>query len=299
MAMKINGVRIKDTYAEGFRLYGTRCIITAANLKWALEAARKATGFATSIIACDCEADLEGPFDTTPDGRPGVSILLFARTPAELEKQVVGRVGQCVMTCPTTACFNGYDSNNTLIVGGKLRYFGDGWQCSKLIGQARYWRIPVMDGEFLVEERFGYSPNSVTGNFLIMGENWHDALAAAEAAVNAIRMIPGIILPFPGGITRSGSKIGSRYNFLKASTNTSYCPTLRGTIASKLPDKANCALEIVLCGLNMEILKKAMRAGIIAACLPGVIEIAAGNYEGMLGEFTISLYKLLGPRNQI
>ena len=194
--MQINGVRINDTYAEAFRLYGTRFIITAATREWALEAAQKAAGFATSIIACGCEADLEGELEDTPDGRPGVAVLLFAATAQQLESQVVDRVGQCVMTCPTTACFNGLASPHTINVGGKLRFFGDGWQSSKLIGSSRYWRIPVMDGEFLVEETFGYCTDACDGNLLIVGENSRDTLTAAEAAVKSMRQVPALSCPF-------------------------------------------------------------------------------------------------------
>jgi formylmethanofuran--tetrahydromethanopterin N-formyltransferase len=291
--MFINGVEIIDTFAEGFRFYGTRFIITAENLTWALEAGRKATGFATSIIACGCEGDIEGEVRDTPDGRPGVSVLLFASTAQELERQVFNRIGQCVMTCPTTACYNGLPEKNTITVGGKLRYFGDGWQSSKLFGQIRYWRIPVMDGEFLVEEKFGYTGEASTANFLILGEDKEGTLKAAQEAVKAIRNIPGVILPFPGGMTRSGSKVGSVYSFLKASTNTAYCPSLRGRLNTSLPPDVNCVLEIVVCGLNEEAVRKALKAGIPAACLPKIKAVTAGNYGGKLGDFKVYLHQLL------
>jgi len=291
--MQINGVRIIDTYAEAFRLFGTRFIITAATKEWAMEAAGKATGFATSIIACGCEADVEGEVENTPDGRPGVAVLLFAADVQQLEQQVVDRVGQCVMTCPTAACFNGLVSPNTIMVGGKLRFFGDGWQCSKLLGEIRYWRIPVMEGEFLVEETFGYCREAADGNLLILGKDAKSTLGAARTAVEAMRQIPGVILPFPGGIVRSGSKVGSRYKFLKASTFTAFCPTLRGQVETLIPEGVNAVLEIVNCGLSMEAVRRSLTAGIIAACQPGVVEITAGNYGGKLGEFKIYLHELL------
>ncbi|MGI6143430.1 MAG: formylmethanofuran--tetrahydromethanopterin N-formyltransferase [bacterium] len=292
--MQLNGVTIKDTFAEAFSLYGTRIIITAINREWALEAARSVTGFATSIIGCGCEAGIEGELDDTPDGRPGVSVLVFSVSPGELEKQLIARLGQSIMTCPTTACYNGLPAADRLQVGGKIRFFGDGWQASKVVGETRYWRIPVMDGEFVVEESFGYCRGVGGGNFLILAETQEAALTAATRAVAAMGRVPGVILPFPGGVVRSGSKVGSRYKFLTASTNTPYCPTLAGRVESDLPPKVNCVLEIVIDGLTLEAVEEATRVGIRAACLPGVVEITAGNYGGKLGKYQIQLQRVLG-----
>jgi formylmethanofuran--tetrahydromethanopterin N-formyltransferase len=292
--MQLNGVTIKDTFAEAFSLYGTRIIITAINREWALEAARSVTGFATSIIGCGCEAGIEGELDDTPDGRPGVSVLVFSVSPGELEKQLIARLGQSIMTCPTTACYNGLPAADRLQVGGKIRFFGDGWQASKVVGETRYWRIPVMDGEFVVEESFGYCRGVGGGNFLILAETQEAALTAATRAVAAMGRVPGVILPFPGGVVRSGSKVGSRYKFLTASTNTPYCPTLAGRVESDLPPKVNCVLEIVIDGLTLEAVDEATRVGIRAACLPGVVEITAGNYGGKLGKYQIQLQRVLG-----
>jgi formylmethanofuran--tetrahydromethanopterin N-formyltransferase len=292
----INGVKIVDTFAEAFSLHGTRFIITAANRQWALEAARSVTGFATSIIGCGCEAGIEEELavSDTPDGRPGVAILLFASPPEQLEKQLLTRVGQCIMTCPTTACFNGLDSTDRITVGGSIRYFGDGWQASKVIDQIRYWRIPVMEGEFLIEETFGYVKGVGGGNFLILGESVEQTLAASSEAVAAMKQVPGVIMPFPGGIVRSGSKVGSRYKFLSASTNTPYCPTLQGRVQSDLPSGVNCVLEVVIDGLNLEAVETAIRVGVEAACGPGIVEITAGNYGGDLGKYHIYLHQVLG-----
>ncbi|MFY9603083.1 MAG: formylmethanofuran--tetrahydromethanopterin N-formyltransferase [bacterium] len=294
--MQIEGVKIKDTFAEAFSLYGTRLIITAINRKWVMEAARSVTGFATSIIGCGCEAGIEMELagEDTPDGRPGVAVLIFSVSPEELEKQLVARLGQAIMTCPTTACYNGLPTEKRLEVGAKIRFFGDGWQASKLVGETRYWRIPVMDGEFVVEEGFGYCTGVGGGNFLILAESQEAGLEAATCAVEAMGQVPGVILPFPGGVVRSGSKVGSRYKFLTASTNTPYCPTLAGRVASELPPNVNCVLEIVIDGLNLEAVEEATRVGIRAACRPGVVEITAGNYGGKLGKYHIHLHKVMG-----
>src|SRR5213079_2961405 len=139
----------------------------------------------------------------------------------------------------------------------------------------RYWRMPTMDGEFLCEDVFGTAKGVGGGNFLILGVSQAVALAAAEAAVEAIRSVPGVILPFPGGIVRSGSKVGSKYKGLKASTNEAYCPTLRGLVKSTLLEGVNGVYEIVLDGLDLDSVEKAMRVGIRAACRPGVVRITA------------------------
>ncbi len=226
MALYINDVEIVDTFAEAFGMWGARVIITAASDKWAREAATQMTGFATSVIACGCEAGIEGDAGQTPDGRPGMSVLVFAMSKDALIRQLVNRIGQCVLTCATTACFNGLSAEEETSIGGQLRFFGDGFQISKLIGGRRYWRIPAMEGEFLVEDRFGVQRAIGGGNFLILGSSQQVTLQAAELAVKAMQRVPGVVMPFPGGIVRSGSKVGSKYKFLKASTNDAYCPSL-------------------------------------------------------------------------
>src|SRR5438093_1743917 len=207
-----------------------RVVVTAATAEWARTAGRLATGYAASVIGCDAEAGIERelPGDETPDGRAGVSLLLFAFNRDALQKATINRVGQCVLTCPTTACYNGLPlvKDKTIRIGGNLRFFGDGWQMSKKLEGRRLWRVPVMDGEFTCEDVFGTVKGVAGGNFLILAETQSLALAAAEAAVQAIGKVPGVILPFPGGIVRSGSKVGSKYKALRASTNDAYCPTL-------------------------------------------------------------------------
>ncbi|HEY6280317.1 MAG TPA: formylmethanofuran--tetrahydromethanopterin N-formyltransferase [Burkholderiales bacterium] len=294
--MLINGVTVVDTFAEAFAMWGARVLITAENEKWAAAAARTMTGFATSVIGCKCEAGIERvvPAGETPDGRPGVMVLLFATSAEGVGKRLVERIGQCVMTCPTTACFNALASENTVVVGGLLRYFGDGFQAAKLFDGRRFWRVPVMDGEFVVEERFGVQPAVGGGNLLLLGEDMLPTLAAAEAAVNAMRMVPGVILPFPDGVVRSGSKVGSRYKSVIASTNDAYCPTLRAVSkATELAQEIGCVLEIVLDGLDLEAVREAMRRGLAAAAQPGIRQISAGNYGGNLGQYKIELRSLL------
>ena len=295
--MHVNGVFIEDTFAEACPMRAARIIVTATNLRWAHAAARELTGFATSVIACKCEAAVERELvpNETPDARPGVSVLLFAMDTESLGKRLVERIGQTVLTCPTTSCFDGLPSEERRLAPGRaLRVFGDGFQASKVIDGRRYWRIPVMDGEFVVDESFGAAKGVGGGNFLILGADMHATLAAAEAAVDAIAGMPDVILPFPGGVARSGSKIGSRrYKSLVASTNDAYCPTLRAVTTSALPDDVDCVLELVLDGLSERSIRRAMRAGITAACRPGIRAITAGNYGGKLWPHQFPLRELM------
>jgi formylmethanofuran--tetrahydromethanopterin N-formyltransferase len=295
-----NGVRIVDTFAEAFDMRASRVVITARSPAWARTGALAMTGFATSVIGCKVEAGIEADLspDETPDGRPGVSVLLFGFDVDGLTHRLLDRIGQTILTCPTTACFDGLPgAAERANVGGQLRHFGDKYQSSKSLDNHRYWRIPVMDGEFLVEEKFGVQKAIGGGNFLILGKDLDATLAAAEAAVEAMRRMRGIILPFPGGMVRAGSKVGAKnYKKLPASTNDAYCPTLRGRsgVTSELPSEVNAVLEIVVDGLDRAAIESAMRVGIETACRPGIVEITAGNYGGKLGKHHFRLHDLAG-----
>ena len=296
--MEIRGVFIEDTFAEAFGMRAARVVITAKTPRWAREAALKLTGFATSVIACKCEAAIErelGP-DETPDARPGVAALFFTMDTESLGKRLTERIGQTVLTCPTASCFDGLpDAADRIPAGRALRVFGDRFQISKVVGGQRYWRVPVMEGECLLQESFGVRKKGVGGgNFLILAESADAALSAAEAAVAAIDGMPGVIMPFPGGIVRSGSKVGARgYKGMIASTNDAYCPTLKPLTASALGDGVNSVLEVVLDGLDADVVSRAMRAGIEAACRPGVRAISAGNYGGKLGPYHFHLREIM------
>lgn len=295
--LAINNIPIEDTFAEAFPMTSARLIVTAETPEWAQTAATMTTGYAASVIGCDAEAGIERavPSEESPDGRPGISLLFFAFSRDALQKALINRVGQCVLTCPTTACYNGLPlvPDKTIRIGGNLRFFGDGYQISKKLEGRRFWRIPVMDGEFACEDVFGTVKGVAGGNFLILGETQARALAAAESAVAAIGQILGVILPFPGGIVRSGSKVGSKYKKLRASTNVAFCPTLRGQVKSALQEGVNAVYEIVIDGVDLAAVEEATRVGVRAACLPGVVRISAGNYGGNLGPHHIHLHKLL------
>ena len=300
--MQINGVQIDDTYAEAFNMRGTRVIITAQNHKWAYHAANAMTGFATSVIGCGVEAGIERELssDETPDGRPGVSILMFAMGSKVLMQQLETRMGQCILTCPTAAAFSGVESEDMISLGKHLRYFGDGYQTSKLIGGKRYWRIPVMDGEFLTQETTGMVRAIGGGNFLVLATSQPQALAACEAAIEAMKQVPNVIMPFPGGVVRSGSKVGSKYPKMFASSNDAFCPTLKGIVKTELSDDIESVMEIVIDGMAFEDIAKSMKVGIEAACSlgakNGIKRISAGNYGGKLGPHLFKLHEVLGAK---
>ena len=299
--MQANGIDIDDTFAEAFPMKATRLVITAHSAEWAMHAAVSATGLATSVIACGCEAGIERELDAaeTPDGRPGIAILLFAMSGKELGKQVERRVGQCVMTCPTTAVFAGLppEAGEPVPLGRNLRFFGDGWQISKVLQGVRYWRVPVMDGEFVAQESTPVVKGVGGGNLLLLADDTDAALAGATAAVSAMRRVSGTIQPFPGGVVRSGSKVGSKYAGLVASTNDAFCPSLAGLAPrTALGPEVRCVMEIVIDGLSEADVANAMRAGIAAiverGAPAGVRRISAGNYGGKLGPYHFHLHAL-------
>ncbi|MFW9783822.1 MAG: formylmethanofuran--tetrahydromethanopterin N-formyltransferase [Candidatus Heimdallarchaeota archaeon] len=302
--MELNGVIIEDEFCEAFGGFFTRILITAKNEKWARIAAQVATGYGTSTIHCDAEAgiDIFVPPEKTPDNRPGVIIMFFKTKKDEMSNVVMNRIGQCVLTCPTTACFDALDGSLApekefeIKVGANLKFFGDGFQ-EKIEGKYPFetWKIPVMEGEFVVQSMAKVGKGVAGGNFLIIGKDQDSALEAAEKSIEAISNFSNVIAPFPGGIARSGSKVGSKYSFLNASTNHPLCPTLRGKIEnSELNEEDNCVYEIILDGATEESIKAAMKIGIEAAVnVPGINRITAGNFGGKLGKFQYRLHEIL------
>ena len=297
--MEFNGVEIEETYAEAFPMVVGRVLITAANPTWAMTAGKTATGFASSIIMSPAEAAVEENVvspDRTPDGRPGVFVQIWNRSRRELKAQMIARLGQCVLTCPTTAAFDALpEAVRRLKIGLALRKFGDGYQKRDKFGDRSVWRIPVMEGEFIIEDKFGVKKGVAGGNFIIMANSQGAALEAAERAVQAIGSVEGVVLPFPGGICRSGSKVGSRKYKLPASTNHPFCPTLKNSIPdSRIPGNVQSVYELVFNGLDAESVKKATGVGIAAAARsPGVVKITAVNFGGKLGPYQIQLADVL------
>ena len=294
-----NTVAVQDTFAEMFPLWVGRILITAENQKWAEIAANVTTGFATSVIMAPAEAATEHyvSAERTPDKRPGALVQIYNRDRFALKHQLMERIGQCIMTCPTTAAFNGLLGKRVLRVGSSLRYFGDGFQKKTMVADRKCWKIPVMEGNFIVEDGFGAQEGVAGGNFMIFAENQQAGLRAAEAAADAIRTnAPDVIMPFPGGVCRAGSKAGSLKYKMKASTNHPYCPTLKNVIPdSVVPENVTSVYEIVMNGLSLDAVKNGMKQGVTAAaCVPGVVKISSGNYGGKLGPFKAFLKEAVG-----
>ena len=296
----INGVVVDDTFAEAFGMSALGLVITADTAKWASICAQVMTGFGTSVIGCGAECGIDRVLspDETPDGRPGVRVLMFGFSPDSLVPQLRNRVGQCVLTSPGSACYNGLDSPTTLALAAGPRFFGDGWQTAKKLGPRRFWRVPVMDGEFVIEDKCGLTTDAVGGgNLLVLGRDRAGLLEATEAAVAAIAKVDDVITPFPGGIVRSGSKVGSKYKGAVASTNDAFCPTLKGAVKTECSPDTIAVLEIVIDGLTSKSVADAMRAGlktlIDVGAAKGVTRVSAGNYGGKLGQHHYHLKDLL------
>lgn len=294
--MQLGTAHIDDTFAEAFGMRYTRLVITAHDEHWLAAAIHAFTGYATSVISCDAEAGVENYLDRsqTPDGRPGANVLLFGFSSDALGKAVANRCGQCLMTCPTSAVYNAlFGTETTLPLGKHLRYFGDGYQKSKQIAGRRYWRIPVMEGEFLIEESIGVERGVAGGNFILQSSSLDIVLQSARDAVAAISKVAGVITPFPGGVARSGSKVGSKYKALRASTNERLCPSLKGRVQSELHPDCTTALEVVIDGVDQAAVAEAMRVGMLAAAKHPLLAITAGNYGGKLGKFHFRLREIL------
>lgn len=296
---------IDDTYAEAFRSIYVEFLITARDPRWVAHAVNAATGNASSTILCDCEAGVDrfvGPGGdesfVTPDGRPGAIVQLhtprFRKDRVEaLEHAALVRISQDVLTCPTAACFNLIDSAEAFPVGKKIAYFGDGFQKRIERFGRKMWWIPTLGSEFILDEQFGYRGGLMGGNLWYFGETVDAALAAAEAGVAAVRNCPGVIMPFPGGIAGSGSKAGSKYKFMFASTYEKYCPLLVDDpkANSQLPKGVGSVMEIIINGRDLNAIINATQAAIAASVdTPGLMQISAGNYGGRLGKSFIYLH---------
>jgi formylmethanofuran--tetrahydromethanopterin N-formyltransferase len=298
--LTLNGIAVDDTFAEAFDMAATAIVVTAETEHWARVAATVFTGFATSVIGCGVEAGIDTTIapEGTPDGRPGIRILLFGFDAASLAKQLARRVGQCILTSPGSACYSGVSGGTRLRMGGSVRYFGDGFEVAKRLGGRRFWRVPVMDGEFICEHDTGLVEGAVGGgNLIFLGRDVVGTLAVAEAAAQAAAAVGGAILPFPGGVVRSGSKVGGARKGMLASTNDAYCPTLKGRARSALGAEVGSVLEIVIDGLSAGSVSASMRAALHRAAemgaANGLVRITAGNYGGKLGKYRFELKDLL------
>lgn len=300
-----NRAEVEDTYAEAFRSIYAEVLITARDRTWLDHAVAAATGNASSTIMCDCEAGLDryvGPGGdasfATPDGKPGAIVQFhlprFRKDRREaLEKSLLTRISQNVLTCPTASAFNLLDTEDYFKLGRKLAFFGDGHQFRDTRHGRPVWVVPILGGEFIIDRRFGYRDGLMGGNLWLMGDSVDSALLAAERGAAAVADTPGVIMPFPGGLAGSGSKAGSRYRFSIASTFAEYCPTLREKLGdeSRVPAGVASIMEIIINGRDLATIATATHRAIEAArSTPGLVKISAGNYGGRLGKSFIYLH---------
>lgn len=310
--MRIRGTDILDQYAEAFTARYARLIVTAVDEHWVEAAAREATGYAASVVGCDAEAGIERHLTAaeTPDRRPGVALLFFTFSIDKLARAVAWRVGECVLTCPTTACFNGLpDAEEVVPLGGDTREFADGFEergarnevresestRSSTLDPSSFWRLPVWDGEFVVDAVAGVGRGIAGGNLVLHAVSQAAGLEAAMRAVKAVEPHAGVITPFPGGVCRAGSKVGAlTLENIVATIDEAYCPTLRDRVKSELVEGATAAYEIIINGVDVASVGTAMRVAIEAAAGPGVLAIGARSFGGKLGKHQIGLRELFG-----
>lgn len=301
--MQLGSTVIEDTFAEAFRLRYASLVVTAHDAHWLSAGLAAFCGYGTSVIGCDAEVGVETLLsaEQSPDGRPCGRVLAFAFTETAVATAVANRAAQCLLTCPTVSIFDGMpEAADRVPLGDHVRHFGDGFEKTKVIDGRRFWRVPVMDGECVMEDTIGVSKGVGGGNFILQSMTLEGALAAARRGVDAIAATVGTITPFPGGVVRSGSKVGSRSGRLKATTNEAFCPSLRGrpmepqTGGVELVEGAAAALEIVIDGMDEEAVARAMAEGIRAAVGSDIPAISAGNYGGKLGKFHFRLHEVLG-----
>ncbi len=295
---------VEDTYAEGFRSIFAEFLVTARDRQWLEHCCHAVTGHASSTILCDSEVGVAQFLDgvsageETPDGRVGAVIQVHVPRfrkdrEAHLEKVLLARISQNVLTCPTARCFNRLDTERYFKLGRKISFFGDGHQFRDSRFGTKGWVVPTMGGEFFLTRRFGFSDGVMGGNLWFMADTEDHAITAAERAALAVQQCPDSVLTFPGGIAASASKAGSRYSFLIASTYAEYCPTLKGKagVESRVPDGVHSIMEIVINGSQLTAVAEATYAAIDAALgSDGLIRISAGNYGGRLGKSFIYLH---------
>lgn len=294
--MMLGTTVVDATFAEAFRMWAVRLWVTSLRRDQLETALAVFCGYGTSVIACEAEVGTERllPSEMMPDDRPGTAVLVFGMSLDALNKYVAKRVGQCLMTCPGTAVYDGLPSANDRVpLGQRLRFFGDGYQKSKRIAGQRYWRIPIMEGEFVCADTVGAVKAIGGGNFQIEAVDLETGLAAARRAVAAIAPLPDVITPFPGGVVGCGSKVGSRVKGLFVSTNEVFAPSLRSRVPTQLHDGVNSVVEVVIDGLTEQAIRSAMRVGLQAAAGPDVVALSAGNFGGKLGKFQFPLHEIL------
>lgn len=279
-------------------MYFGRVLITAITRRWALASAQSAVSGGGGASLSESGIECEVTPTATPDRRPGYIILVGRRFRKELGPGLMDQIRNNVVPVPTTAAFNAMPQTMTDLFAevkdSPVQIFGDGYEDIVEMYDREMYRIPRMDGFFYIETKIGVRRGVGGGNFLIMGESQAATLLAAEAAMDAMKEVE--YLRAPTRPAASGSKVGGKtYVGVRATTNERYDPSITHRIAdTRVPEEVHCIYELVIDGLTLDSVRKAMNLGINAATtIPGVKKITAVNFGGALGKINIGLYDVL------
>jgi formylmethanofuran--tetrahydromethanopterin N-formyltransferase len=296
-------VEIEDTYSEAFDGLFCRIIITAKD-----ETRLKRAAYGSTALPMVVVGRTEGGVETwltskqTPDKRLGAIVQFWGATdeskPFEnslkkFVKEVSYRIRQEILVEPTTAIFNSWESEKKFDVMDSVGHCGDGYEWEEEAYGRRVINIPLMMPSFRMERYLGYGVGVSGGNIWFMCRDENSALKAGDRALEAIHRVEGVVTPFD--VCSAGSKPETNFPEIGPTTNHYYCPSLKNKIAdSKVPRGVKSIPEIVINGVSMDAVKKAMKEAINAAKnMRGVVKISAGNYDGKLGKHRIYLRELL------
>ena len=299
--MEYRGVTIEDTYCECTDVYIARLLLTAISASVALHEAAYLCGWSiiTSVAIQGC---VEGtaPPAATPDGRPGVLIQLNAPTPVgpdSFSRAVLDRL-YILPHLPTCSIFDAAPAGETdhwIAVAAHVGRWGDGFERDVNVGGREAMCLPIMTGDQIIERRVGVCVGT-DGVIEVFGRDAAVCLVGAEeATARVVRGVPGVaVFNYPvGGI--SGAKVGGRtYSEEGVTINEPFCPTLRDTVETKLPDGAGAAIEFPLVAVSESAVRAGLRTAIEAfADTPGVLAITAPSFGGAWGGRRLALREIL------
>jgi formylmethanofuran--tetrahydromethanopterin N-formyltransferase len=300
----VKKTEIEDTYAEAFDGLFCRIIVTADDAETLQKAAEDAAA-TPSIVVGRVESGIEKWLSEkeTPDRRKGALVQFWGgidqKRPLSdslkrFEIELSIRIRQDILVKPFTAVFDALPK-----AGGKMDmmervgHCGDGYEWTEKRHGREVLVVPIMVPDFIIERYIGYAHGISGANFWVMCRTKESVKESGEKALEAVHKVDGVITSFD--VCSAGSKTETRFPWIGPTTNHLYCPSLKKRLgeASKVPDGVNYIPEIVIDGISMKAVKKAMMAGIDAALkVKGVVRVSAGNYGGKLGDYKIYLREL-------
>lgn len=304
MVEKADKAEIEDTYAEAFEGIFSRVIVTADDQKTLQKAAEDATA-TPSIVIGRVEGGIERWLseEETPDKRKG-AILQFwgginpkkplSDSVQKFETELSYRIRQDILVKPFTAIFDALPKfEEKLDMMERVGHCGDGFEWVEKRYEREMIVVPIMVPDFLIERYIGYALGVMGANFWIMCKTKETVKKSGEKALEAISKVEEVIAPFE--VCSAGSKPETNFPWIGPTTNHPYCPSLKKRLGkeSRVPESVNYIPEIVINGISMEAVKKAMKAGIEAVLnVDGVVKVSAGNYGGKLGRYKVYLREL-------